>query len=223
MHINQLTRGCYYQLRQLRVISRSLSQDAAATLVHAFVTSRLDFCCSILVGLPLALIARLDRVLRSAARLIGRIHKFASVSAYMHGTLHWLPVSQRVEYRIAALVWRCLLGYAPTYLRELCCPVSDVLARRALRSASSGELLVPRARTSTCQRRAFSVVGPSIWNGLPLEIRLLPRDNSSTFYRLLKTYLYTSSTRTVYGDYACSDRSDRAHGAGRRGAGRRAG
>jgi len=118
------------------------------------------------------------------------VHKFASVSAYMHGTLNWLPVSQRVEYRIAALVWRCLHGYAPTYLRELCCPVSDVLAHRALRSASSAKLLVPRARTSTCQRRAFSVVGPSIWNGLPLEIRLLPRDTSSTFYRLLKTYLY---------------------------------
>ena len=73
VHINQLTRSCYYQLSQLRTVSRSLgiSHDAAATLVHAFVTSRLDHCCSVLVGLPLTLTARLDRVLRSAARLIG--------------------------------------------------------------------------------------------------------------------------------------------------------
>src|SRR6218665_364386 len=70
-HINQLTRSCYYQLRQLRTVSRSLSHDAAAILVHAFVTSRLDHCCSVLVGLPLTMTARLDRVLRSAARLIG--------------------------------------------------------------------------------------------------------------------------------------------------------
>src|SRR6218665_1001500 len=63
--------SCYYQLRQLRNVSCSLSNDAAATLVHAFVTSRLDHCCSVFVSLPLTLIARLDRVLRYAARLIG--------------------------------------------------------------------------------------------------------------------------------------------------------
>ena len=88
LHVNQLTRSCYYQLRQLRVVSRFLSHAAAATLIHAFVTSRLDHCCSILVGLPLVLTARLDRVLRSAARLIGRIYKCASVSAFMRDTLH---------------------------------------------------------------------------------------------------------------------------------------
>ena len=189
-HVNQLTRSCYYQLRQLRLISRSVSHAAAATLIHAFVTSRLDHCCSILMGLPLALTARLDRVLRSAARLIGRLPKRASVSAYMHDTLHWLPISQRINYRIAALVWRCLLGCAPVYLRELCCPVSHVAGRRTLRSSSAGELLVPRATTTTRQRRAFSVVGPSIWNHLPLQIRLLPKNSSLMFYKLLKFSLY---------------------------------
>ena len=73
-HINQLIRSCYYQLRQLRTVSRSLYHDAAATLVHAFVTNRLDHCCSVLVGLPLTMTARLDRVLRSAARPIGGCH-----------------------------------------------------------------------------------------------------------------------------------------------------
>src|SRR6218665_3771380 len=92
IHINQLTRFCYYQLRQLRIVSRSLSCSAAAALVHAFVTSRLDHCSSILAGLPLAQIARLGRVLRCAARLIGRIPKYVSVSAYMRDTLHWLPI-----------------------------------------------------------------------------------------------------------------------------------
>ena len=155
-HINLVTRSCYYQLRQLRVVSRSLSHSATMTLVHAFVTSRIDYCSSVLVGLPLGLIGRLERVLRSAARLIGRIPKYAPVSAYMRDVLHWLPVSQRISYRVAALVWRCRLSCAPMYLSSLCRPVSDLAARRALRSAATGELLVPRARTCIRQRRAFS-------------------------------------------------------------------
>src|SRR6218665_2633127 len=190
LHINQLTRSCYYQLRQLRVVSRSLSFSAAAALVHAFVTIGLDHCSSILAGLPLAQTARLDRVLRCAARLIGRISKYGSVSAYMRDTLHWLPIAQRIYYRIVVLVWRCLLGSAHGYLCELCRPVSGLPGRRAFRSSATGQLLVPRAKTATRQRRAFSIVGPSTWNGLPLEIRILPKNNESAFCRLLKTDLY---------------------------------
>src|SRR6218665_1961323 len=177
LHINQLTRSCYYQLRQLRVVSRSLFCSAAAALVHAFVTSRLDHCSSILAGLPLAQTACLDRVLRCAARLIGRIPKYGSFSAYMRDTLHWLPIALRICYRVAVLVWRFLLGSAPGYLNcELCRPVSGLPGRRALPSAT-GQLLVPRAKTATTQRRAFSIVGPSTWNGLPLEIRILRKNN----------------------------------------------
>src|SRR6218665_3027610 len=99
-----------------------------------------------------------NRVLRSAARLIGHIPKYASVSAYMRDVLHWLPVSQRILYRISALVWRSVIGCAPSYLTDLCRPVSDLASRRALRSSARGELLVPRARSALKQRRAFSVI-----------------------------------------------------------------
>src|SRR5688572_4614604 len=189
-HVNLISRSCYYQLRQLRVVSRSLSHDALVVLVHAFVTSRIDHCCSILVGLLLGVLGRLDRVLRSAARLIGRIPKFGSVSAYMRDELNWLPVDQRIPYRVAALVSRCILGCAPSYLRDLCRPVSDVVARRALRSATMGQLLIPRARLTARQRRAFSVVGPSIWNDLPSELCLLPLTNQTGFYKSLKSFFF---------------------------------
>ena len=189
-HVSQIDRGCYYQLRQLRVVSRSLSHDAVVVLVHAFVTSRIDHCCSILTGLPLGVLGRLDRVLRTAARLIGRLPKFSPVSAYMRDVLHWLPVSQRISYRIAALVSRCILGSAPSYLRSVCRPVSDVAARRVLRSATRGGLLVPRARLVTAQRRAFSIVGPSIWNDLPHELRLLLPVNLTGFLKSLKTFYF---------------------------------
>src|SRR6218665_1411820 len=68
--------SCYYQLRQLRVVSRSLSPAAASTLVHAFVVSHLDYCSAIYEGLPICRLKCLDRVLRTAAHLVGRIPKF---------------------------------------------------------------------------------------------------------------------------------------------------
>src|SRR6218665_3639653 len=69
IHIHWLCRACYYQLRQLRTVSRSLTSTAAATLVHLFVTSRLDYCSSLYIGLPATRLNCLNRVLRSAARL----------------------------------------------------------------------------------------------------------------------------------------------------------
>src|SRR6218665_3245185 len=111
--------------------------------VHAFVTSTIDHSCSVLVGLPLGSIGRLDRVLCSAARLIGHIPKYASVSAYMHDVLHWLPVSQCILYRISALVWRSITGCAPSYLTDLCRPVSDLASRRVLRLVVSFWFLGP--------------------------------------------------------------------------------
>ena len=160
--------------------------------MHAFVTSRIDHCSSILVGFPLAVIVKLDRFLRSTARFIGQIPKFASVSTYTRDLLHWLqPVAQRISYRIAALVSRCIVGCAPSYLRDLCRPVSDVVARRALRSSTTGQLLVPRARLTARQRQAFSVAGPSIWNDLPSELRLLPMTNLTGFYKTLKSFFFS--------------------------------
>src|SRR6218665_1071099 len=111
--IRLLCRSCYYQLRQLRVVYRSLSPAAASTLVHAFVVSRLDYCSTVYEGLPICLLKCLDRVLRTAARLVGCIPKFGRVSAYMRDVLHWLPYPQRIVYRIAALVRRWEVWHHP--------------------------------------------------------------------------------------------------------------
>lgn len=77
---------------------------------------------------------------------------FATVSAYILGTLHWLPVL--IKFRIIALVLLRLLDLAPAYLHEVCCPVSAVVGCR-FHSASSGELVVPCASTSTGSRYAI--------------------------------------------------------------------
>src|SRR6218665_2240281 len=94
--------------------------------------------------------------------------------------LHWLPVQQRIHYRISSIVWHCVLGNAPSYLLELFILTSACSGRQYLRSASKGDFLVPCARTATRQKRAFSIVGPSVWNGLPSDL--------NTRGRVLATY-----------------------------------
>src|SRR6218665_1160520 len=107
----------------------------------------------------------LDRVLRTAALLVGRIPRFGRVSGYMRDVLHWLPYPQHIVYCISALVRCCIEGLAPSYLRELCCSTVTIQHRISLRSSAQAELLVPRTRTVTRQCRAFSVAGPTAWTG----------------------------------------------------------
>src|SRR6218665_1078134 len=141
-----------------------------------------------MISLPLGTLARLDRVLRSAARLVGGLSKFSSITAYMRDVLHWLPISERIQYRITAMVSRCVLGCAPSYLRDLCCAVSVLAVRWVLRSAARGEFLVPRARLAIMQRRAFLVLGPLAWDDLPFELRSLLMAQSSKFYISLNSF-----------------------------------
>src|SRR6218665_3718716 len=171
-HISSLTRSCFYQLCQLRVVSRPLSSSSTATtLVHAFTLNRLDYCSFLCLGLPYVRLRPSDGVLRAAARLIGGVSKFGHIGEFMRDTLYWLPVRQRILHRVSTIAWRCILGVAPAYLSELFVLSSSCTGRRSLRSASRGDYLIPRSYTATKQNRAFSAAGPSIWNGLSSDMK----------------------------------------------------
>jgi len=151
---------------------------------------RLDYCSSIFAGsiFPGVRMEKLRPVHRAAARLIGGFKKFDHVSQYiMRDVLNWLTFPQRISYKIASLVWRCLSGWATAYLREFCRPLSSCAGRRTLRSSSHGNLVVPFARSATMQTHSFSVVGPTTWNGLSLDLRHLPKGTCSQFHHHLKT------------------------------------
>src|SRR6218665_221784 len=107
--------------------------------------------------------------------------------------LHWLPLQQRIIFRIVAMVWRCILGLVPPYLRDLCCPTPGTRGRSSLPSLEQGLLFVPFARTSTTQARAFSVVGLLCGMSFLLSQRLFPRILSDTFYSSLKTLFFSRS------------------------------
>ena len=91
-HVDSVVRSCFYQLRQLCSIRRSLTGDALLTLVHAFITSRVDYCNAVLYGVAGYVLRRLQSVLNAAARLITGVEH---ITPTLRDTLHWLPVPQR--------------------------------------------------------------------------------------------------------------------------------
>src|SRR6218665_1232841 len=105
----------------------------------------------------------------------------------MRDVLHWLPYPQRIVYRVAALVQRCMEGLAPSDLREQCCPTVTIERRISLRFSAQAELLIPHTRTVIRQCRAFFVAGPTAWNRLPVALRLTPVAHSALFLSGLKT------------------------------------
>ena len=191
-HVQRVCRSSFYQLRQLRVIRSSLSMKTCTALVHAFVTSRLDYCNSLLSGINKELLNRLESVLRSAARLVLRKRKFDPISDDIRNTLHWLPVRQRIEFKLGILVFKCLHGDAPSYLVESLSLVSVNPALQTHRSASRGDLVVPRTRTVRMGPRSFCVSGPKLWNSLPLEIRT-HEQTLAAFKAKLKSHLFTNA------------------------------
>ena len=137
-HVDTVGSKCFFWFRQLKRVRRSLDAESMKTLVHAFVTSRVDYGNIILVvGAPKSVTNKLQRVLNAAARIVTRTRKYdQGLSHLLHTELHWLDVPERVLYKLALMIYRCLQDKAPQYLSNYCVPVSEVASRQQLRSAS---------------------------------------------------------------------------------------
>ena len=196
VHVQRICQTSFYQLRQFRSVRRSLSVNACTALVHAFVTSRLDYCNSLLAGIGDGLIDQLQTVLRVAARLVLRKRKFDSISADIRDRLHWLPIRSRIDFKLGLLVYKCLQGTAPGYLTEMLVQKSTVPALSRLRSTARGDLLVPRTKTKTIGPRSFATSGPALWNNLPDDLRD-PSLSLTVFKQRLKSYLFKQCWCTI--------------------------
>ena len=155
--------------------------------MHALVTSRIDSCYALLFGLPNFPIQRLQYVLNSAARVFARSRKFDQITPLLI-ELHWLPVEQRIIFKILLCTFKVVNGLAPSYLSEL---LEGYVPRRMLRSSTQLLLHETKFNLKTHGSRAFSVCAPRLWNSLPLEIRKC--DSIDTLKKKLKTHLFKSS------------------------------
>ena len=139
-----------------RRIRQSVTRQVFVSLVVSLVLSRLDYGNATLAGITDQLFGRLQSVLNAAARLINASSRNMHVTPLLHDLL-WLRFPERVDYKLAVLVYRCLNGLAPSYLADEFRRVSYMASRQRLRSASTANLDVPRFQRSTLGGRAFPV------------------------------------------------------------------
>ena len=111
-HVTAVVRACFAALRQIRSMRRSLSRQALLTLVRALIVSKVDYCNSVLAGIPGQLQDRLQSVLNSAARLVFSARRSEHITPLLR-ELHWLRVPKQVTFRLSVLAYRCLHGTAP--------------------------------------------------------------------------------------------------------------
>ena len=115
--VNNICKSTYLAIRNIGKIRNYLDQPTAEKLVHAFVTSKLDFCNSLLYRLSKKQLDKLQRI-QNAAASIKKTQKFQHISAVLRN-LHWLPVTKRIEFKILTITYKALNGMAPSYICDL--------------------------------------------------------------------------------------------------------
>ena len=183
-NVTSIAKACFYHLRRIRQIRRHIDVQATKTLVVAFVMSRLDYCNSLLVGLPVSVIKPLVSVIHAAVRIVCGLRMFDHVSASL-SEMHWLPINSRIKYKICVLMHQLVRGTGPVYLQQLISERS--YGGRTMRSSSQHVYQIPKTYLKFGER-AFSVSAPMVWNSIPLEIREI--NEMSLFKKHLKTFLF---------------------------------
>ena len=147
------------QLRKLYRIRKYLTVTARKSLMQALVISHLDYCCSLLLGTKKANIVHLQCLQNSAARFIFDIPQYESAKPYLQ-QLHWLPVQERIHFRILTYVFKCLNSQAPKYLSELLQIHQSSRDTRSSKEYRLNQLIIP----NRFSEKAFSYMGPVLWN-----------------------------------------------------------
>ena len=187
-HINHVVRSCYFHLRRLGKIRKFLTKKAANAIAVATITSRIDYCNSTFWGIPSYELHRLQKIQNAAARIVSRTYKRDHVTPILN-ELHWLPVQQRVEYKVLCLTYQCVSGNGPDYLKEI---IPKYVPARNLRSGNQSRLRLPSVTETNKTKyggRSFENAAPRLWNNLPNFLK--ESKNIKIFRKRLKTYLFS--------------------------------
>ena len=182
--VKNTCKKAWFHLHSIYKIRHYLNHQQLETVIHAYVISQLDFNNALLVGLPDNLISKLQVIQNAGARLITGTNKRSHITPILY-KLHWLPVRQRIIFKILLMAFKAMQKTGPSYLHDL---LIQYQPARVLRSSTASLLDVPKTRLKTYGDRSFSSFVPKYWNQLPSQIR--DCTSTSSFKSALKTYLF---------------------------------
>ena len=182
-HASMVARSCNYHVQAIRHIRHLLTTDVAQTLACSLILSRIDYCNAVLHGAPTGTIQKLQRAQNNAARIVKQAARRCHAKPLLH-ELHWLPVQQRITYKVAVLTYKVRSTLTPAYLHQR---LAERVCGRVLRSSAIPLLHQPFARTDFA-RRAYQITAPSVWNSLPASV--LDSSSLAMFKSRLKTFLF---------------------------------
>jgi len=185
-HISAVVRSCNYHAQAIRHICHLLTMDLAQMLACSLIFSRIDYCNAVLHGAPSGTIHKLQRVQNNAARIVHQAPR-RSHAHPLRKELHWLPVEQRICYKLAVLTFKIRHTSAPAYLSR---HIRARSSTRSLRSSAVPFLDMPIRRTDI-GKRSFSCAAPATWNSLPPAV--INCDTLSLFKSRLKTHLFNTA------------------------------
>ena len=178
-HVINIYQTVYFELKRISPIRRFLTEDAAKTCYL------LDYCNCLLMGTPSSVIQPLQKIQNFAARLVLLAPRHQPSTTLLE-KLHWLPISERIKYKVACMCFNAISGSGPVYL----CEMPHVYTpSRTLRSSSDIRLLeIQQCKRKTHGFRTFFCFGSHIWNSLPQDLGHC--STLSSFKAKLKTFLF---------------------------------
>lgn len=173
IHVNSVVSHCYKLLSDIGKIRNILSNKHIEMLVHAVISSRLDYCNSLLYGINKTVINKYQKVQNAAARLISKRRKCNSVSDVIVD-LHWLKVEARIIFKLLVFIYKCINDMAPECIEDMIVMKDNVKC-----------LLMYKNYQTLQGRKSFSYIAPKLWNNLPEEMRF-----SNTLLKFKKEIKY---------------------------------
>lgn len=183
-HIGNQCRKAIANYYRIKCIRQFITKEACEILVHSLIMSHLDYGNCLLYGTPKKYLQKLQRIQNMAAKLVLNHMSYRASATEARKKLHWLPISERIEFQILINVFKCLHNNAPHKLSKLIIRKQTYLNLRS----NHCKLFVPQVKSSTQAWRSFSVCGPRLWNLLPENIRKC--NSLKKFKSLIKTYLF---------------------------------
>ena len=185
-HVTNIVSSCNYHIRALNHIRPSLTHEAAVAIACSLVNTRLDYCNSLLFSTSLQNITRLQRVQNNLARAVLNLKRRDSMAHHIRA-LHWLPINERIAYKLAVITYVALNTGQPSYLAGC---LQKHSSARQLRSSSQHLLHTPFCSIKAADS-AFKFSAPKVWNSLSNHTK--SANSLADFKCRLKTELFTRS------------------------------